>query len=195
MCEGIFSMIPILIAGPAVEPLALDEMRAFLRLDDSGEDDLVAALIRAARQCVEAASGCVMIAQTWRIALDLWPVDHVVSVPLSPLISIEAIRVFDAAGLTTVLAPALYRVDAAFDPARILIDAAAAAPGRSLHGVEIDVCVGYGTLADAVPEPLRHAIRIMVARWFENRGDAADPSQPLAADLVALLAPFRRARL
>jgi uncharacterized phiE125 gp8 family phage protein len=38
-------MNPILIDGPAVEPVALADMRAFLRLDDAAEDDLVTALI------------------------------------------------------------------------------------------------------------------------------------------------------
>jgi len=32
---------PVLIAGPAVEPVSLAEMRAYLRLDDGAEDDLV----------------------------------------------------------------------------------------------------------------------------------------------------------
>jgi uncharacterized phiE125 gp8 family phage protein len=188
-------MNPILIAGPAVEPLALADMRAFLRLDDTGEDDLVAALINAARQCVEAASGRIMMAQTWRLAIDLWPDDRVVGVPLSPLISVDAVRVFDAAGVAMVLPPPLYRVDDTFDPARVLVDATAPIPGRSRHGIEIVVRVGYGTLADTVPGPLRHAIRMLVARWFENRGDASDPVQPLPPDVLALVAPFRRPRL
>lgn len=50
-------MNPILIAGPAVEPVTVAEMRAFLRLDDAAEDELVAVLITTARHRVEAASG------------------------------------------------------------------------------------------------------------------------------------------
>ena len=42
-------MTPLLIAGPAVEPVTLAAMRDYLRLDDTAEDDLVAALIKAAR--------------------------------------------------------------------------------------------------------------------------------------------------
>ena len=38
-----------LLAGPALEPLTLDETRLWLRLDASDEDQLVVALIRAAR--------------------------------------------------------------------------------------------------------------------------------------------------
>ena len=186
-------MNPIPIAGPAVEPVTLADMRAFLRLDDGAEDDLVASLVRIARHSVEAASGRMLIAQTWRLGLDRWPTDRVVSVPLSPLIGVDAIRVLDAGGLASLVAPALYRVDVASDPARVVVDAAVPSPGRWSQGVEIDVWVGYGTIADAVPAPLRHAIRMLVARWFENRGDA--PAQPLPPDVLALIAPFRRARL
>jgi hypothetical protein len=35
---------------------------------------------------------------------------------------------------------------------------------------------------------------IMVARWFENRGDVAGV-QDLPPEALALVAPFRRARL
>jgi hypothetical protein len=45
-----------------------------------------------------------------------------------------------------------------------------------------------------VPEPLRLAVKILVARWFENRGDIAG-EQILPPDALALLTPFRRARL
>jgi uncharacterized phiE125 gp8 family phage protein len=188
-------MNAIPIAGPAVEPLTVLEMRAFLRLDDAAEDDLVATLVRTARHCVEEASGRRLIAQTWRLALDRWPDDRLVRVPLSPLIAVEGIKVFDAGGLATVVAPALYRVDAETDPARIVVDPAAPIPGRSSHGVEIEVRVGYGAGAEAVPAPLRHAVRMLVARWFEHRGDAPDTGGPMPPDVLALIAPFRRARL
>jgi uncharacterized phiE125 gp8 family phage protein len=45
-----------------------------------------------------------------------------------------------------------------------------------------------------VPDPLRLAMKIMVAYWFENRGDVAG-AQSLPPDALALVAPFRRARL
>jgi len=186
-------MNAVLVAGPAVEPIGLDEMRAFLRLDDSAQDDLVASLIKATRHCVEASSGRLLIAQTWRLALDRWPESPAVSLPLSPLIAIETIRVFNGTGTAEILASALYRLDAAADPPRVIIDAVAPAPGRSLHGIELDLRVGYGATADAVPAPLRQAIRMLAARWFEHRGDETDIQLP--PDLLALIAPFRRPRL
>src|SRR5215210_3134221 len=104
-------MTPLLIAGPAVEPVALAEMRAYLRLDDEAEDDLVAALVTAARLVVEAASGRQLVEQTWRLVLGRWPCGRAVLLPLSPLIRVERVRVFDHAGAATDLAAALYRAD------------------------------------------------------------------------------------
>ena len=44
------------------------------------------------------------------------------------------------------------------------------APGRPAPGIELDVMVGYGDAAVDVPEPLRQAIRLLIAHWYENRG-------------------------
>ena len=57
----------------------------------------------------------------------------------------------------------------------------------------MEVRAGYGATAEDVPAPLRQAVRLIVARWFENRGDA-DPG-PAPPDVMALVAPFRRVRI
>jgi uncharacterized phiE125 gp8 family phage protein len=187
-------MTPLLIAGPAVEPVTLPEMRAYLRLDDGAEDDLVAALVKAARLVVEAACGRQLVEQTWRFVFDRWPGGRNVRLPLSPLIRVERIRVFDAAGAPADLTPALYRAESASDPPRVVVGSAAPEPGLSSEGIHLDAAVGFGPASTDVPAPLAQAIRLLVARWFENRGDApADTTLP--PDVAALVAPYRRARL
>ena len=59
---------------------------------------------------------------------------------------------------------------------------------------EIDLRAGYGASGQAVPAPLRLAIRMLAARWFENRGDLLG-QQTLPPEVETLLAPFRRSRL
>src|SRR3954471_23849895 len=112
-------MIPLLIAGPAVEPVTLAEMRAYLRLDDEAEDDLVATLVKAARLLVEAASGRQLIEQSWRLVLDRWPARRTLLLPLSPLIRVERVRVFDRDGVGTDLATTLYQAERGCDPPRL----------------------------------------------------------------------------
>jgi uncharacterized phiE125 gp8 family phage protein len=187
-------MQPILIEGPAVEPVSLAEMRAHLRLDDAAEDTLVAGLIKAARLVVEAACGRVLIAQRWRIVLDRWPRERVVDLPLSPLIAVERISITDAAGEAVDCPPAAYAAEPGCDPPRLAVFAAVPEPAPERAGIAIDLIVGFGASADDVPAPLKLALKMLVTRWFENRGDVTG-AQSLPTEALALVAPFRRARL
>jgi len=92
----------------------------------------------------------------------------------------------------------VYFADTASLPSRIGLAGSVPAPGRVLNGIEIDITVGVGATASAVPEPLRQAVRLTLAALYENRGDVSDPAEnpgllPLAAQ--ALVAPWRMGRL
>ncbi len=189
-------MIPILIAGPALEPLSLEEVRAWLRLDTNDEDTLVCALVKAARCAIEQAARRALIAQTWRLRLDRWPLDRILHLPLSPVLSLDAVRVFDAAGTPAALDLKGFYIDQSYTT-RLFCDVAPPAPGRLRGGIEIDITVGYGTQALAVPEPLRQAMRMLIAYWFEHRGDALHESSigHLPPAIAAAVVPYRRARL
>jgi uncharacterized phiE125 gp8 family phage protein len=189
-------MNPILVEDPSVEPVTVPEMRGWLRLDDGAEDALVAGLITAARLAVEAAAGRVLIETRWRLVLDAWPAGRVVRLPLSPLIAVDAVQVRDGLGALQALLASAYRIDAASDPARVLVVATAPEPGVTPGGIAIDIRAGFGPSAATVPEPLRHAVRLLVARWFEHRGDDVEPVRgALPDDVLTLVAPYRRARL
>ena len=186
-------MIPIFVDGPAVEPITLPEMKAYLRLDDDAQDELVSGLIRAARLMVESASRRLMIEQGWRVVMDRWPQDGKVLLPLSPLLAVDGIKVLDAAGVATDIALASIETDTASDPPCIAVSNAPE-PGKAKNGIEIKLRAGYGPSSDAVPATLRLAIKILVAHWFENRGDIVG-GQILPPEAMALVAPFQRARL
>jgi uncharacterized phiE125 gp8 family phage protein len=186
-------MIPIFVDGPAVEPITLPEMKAYLRLDDDGQDDLVSGLIRAARLMVESVSRRLLIEQGWRIVMDRWPQGGRVLLPLSPVLAVDGVRVIDAAGVATEIALDSVELDAASDPPCMAVPGAPE-PGKARHGIEIELRAGYGASPDAVPDTLKLAIKILVAHWFENRGDVTG-EQILPPEAMALVAPFQRARL
>ncbi len=187
-------MTPIPISGPAVEPVTLAAMRAYLRVDHVAEDDLIAGLVRAARLLVEAASRRILVEQTWRVVLDRWPESRVVNLPVSPLIAVDRIRVATGPAVAVDLPVSSYSADAAADPPRVAIGAGVPEPGVPAGGIAIDLRAGYGAAPEAVPEPMRLAVQRQVARWFENRGDVAG-EQSLPPEDLALLAPYRRIRL
>ena len=68
-------------------------------------------------------------------------------------------------------------------------------PGRKIAGIEMRIRAGFGASAANVPAPLRQAILMLAARWFENRGDAATDATALPVEIAALVNPFRRMRL
>jgi uncharacterized phiE125 gp8 family phage protein len=189
-------MIPILTTPPALEPVTLDEARQFLKIDGTAEDDLVSALVVAARLIVEAQSGRMLIQQRWRLVLDAWPASGVLRLPLAPLIAVASARVFNAAGVPSVLAAGLVAPDPGHDPPQLTIAPQVPQPGRIAAGIEIEIDVGFGAARADVPAPLRQAVLHLAARWHENRSDLAMGPQPeLPAAVMALIRPYRRARI
>lgn len=185
-------MSAILLIPPSAEPWSVAEAKTFLRVEHGDDDAVIAALIAAARAHVEALSRRALLVQRWRFVLDAWPSNGRLSLRLGPLRSVVAARVFDAAGNAHSIDPSTFVVDAA---ASIIASPSFALPlpGRACAGIELDVELGYGALASDVPDALRHAIRLLVAHWYENRGLAAIGANVamLPAGLGALVAPYR----
>ena len=187
-------MIPVLIDGPTVEPISLAEAKLWLKIDGAEEDDLISALIVAARLMVEAETGQVLIGQNWRLVGDTWPESELVPVWIGRILSVTGGRVYAANGTATPIAANRFTVIAGMVPPSILpLDRPL--PGRAYAGIEIDIRLGYGELAANVPETIRLAIRRLVTLWYENRGDRGDPQAGLPPQIRALLRPFRRVRL
>lgn len=189
-------MFPTLIDGPAGEPVSLSEMKTWLRLDGDDEDDLVMALVTAARLTIEASTRRFMMAQTWRLTLDGWPPGGTLRLPLAPVRHLVAARVWTGEGVSVAVPPGSLRLRAGDDPATLRVAGPVPLPGVADGGIEIDLSVGFGATAAQVPAPLRQAVRVLATRWFENRGDGIDPqAQDLPRDILVLTAPYRAARL
>ncbi len=183
------------ITSPAVEPVSLDEVKRHLRVSGTDEDGVIAALIAAATRAVETATDRALIVRRMRLRLDAPPADGIVTFPLSPLQSVEAVRIRDRTGGSVSVPLADLRVDAASDPPRLTTAGTWPSPDTPFGGIEIDFTAGYGPTPAAVPEPLRLAVRMLAARWFERRGDDEPGRGPISGDVAALIAPFRRPRL
>ena len=154
-------MPSIALTAPALEPLSLDEAKAYLRVATVDDDELIAALIAGARGHVEAQTHRALITQSWRISRDAWPADGRIAVLPAPLQTLDAARVYDAGGVAHAIDTQAFVVDTVSAPAMLLFPPwSLAVPGRARAGIELDVTVGYGAAGSAVPEPLRLAIRL-----------------------------------
>jgi hypothetical protein len=194
----------MLLTPPAVEPVGLNEAKAYLGVLDSAEDNLISNLITAARQAVEQYCGRVLINQSWRLTLDTWPQEAIVNgglrddgallaanhrlgggvvaiqLPKPPLQAVLAIRVYSAAGLAATISASNYVVDGAATPGRVVMTSGASLPviGQTARGLEIDFTAGYGATANDVPAVLRQAVLQAVKALYGRDGD-----QSLAAAL------------
>ena len=187
-------MPAILLNAPASEPVSLAEAKSYLRVEHDDDDDLIAALIAAARVQVEAQTRRALITQTWRLVRDVWPAGGALPILPVPLREVTAIGVYDADGMIQPLDVDDFHIDTVSAPA--ILDfgrGAPPAPGRLHAGIEIDIEAGYGDAAADVPEPLRQAIRLLVAHWYENRRIVAASGEvaSLPVSVSALIAPFR----
>ena len=181
---------------PAVEPVSLAEAKEHLRVGHESEDELIAGLIRTARQEVERATGTALISQSWRLVLDDWPGEDTVLLRRDPVREILSITIFDADGAGSVLAPGHYQLDGFSAPARLFLRKRPA-PGLELNGIEIDFLAGFGEAGTDVPDLLKRAILMLAAHWYEFRGVYGAGSQPVSfpGEYQRLIGGWRKPRL
>lgn len=189
-------MSAMLLTAPAVEPVSLAEAKAFVRVEHNDDDDIISALIAGSRIHIESQTRRALITQMWRLVRDAWPASGRIDVRPGPLQTLNAVRLLDAEGNAATVDLQAFVPDKAAS-ALAFAPWSLAAPGRIAAGIELDVTVGYGDAAIDVPEPLRQAIRLLVAHWYDNRGLAAvgQTVAILPSTVAALIAPYRMVAL
>jgi uncharacterized phiE125 gp8 family phage protein len=184
-------MASLLLAPPSVEPLSLAEAKAFLRIETAEDDPLIAAFISAARLHVETQTGLALVTQSWRMVLDCWPANGRIAVRPAPLQALGAARVFDFDGEVRAVDGQAFVSDLSTSTLSFM-PWALPMPTRIAAGIELDFTAGFGDAASHVPEPLRQALRILVAHWHENRAIVAGAEVvPVPSNAAALIAPYR----
>lgn len=187
----------VLLSGPVTEPLTLSEVKAHLRVDGAVEDALMQSLMLTSRLHIEAALGLALITQSWRLVLDAWPADGIVNLPIAPIQSLTEIRVMSSDGTPRVVADTQYALDSSRRPARLIAKDNWPTPGRKFAGIEIDFVAGFGANASAVPEPIRQALLLLVAHWYEHRDpiEIGTPATAVPQAVCRLLHPYCAVRL
>lgn len=167
-------MTSIRLNDPAIEPVAVEEMRAHLRLNGSEEDSSLSGFLKAARTHIEQATRRALISQSWRLYLDGWPVGRIVRLPVSPVQSVDQITVYDRDGNASQLQSSDWQLDRSTQPERVKIKLGVGLPASDMMAAEIDFTAGYGAAASDVPENFRQAVRLLAGHWFEHREAGTD---------------------
>lgn len=185
-------MTIISLSAPAVEPLALADVKAHLRLADATEDDYILGLVKVARDHLERAAGLVPVTRRYRLHLDQIPGDGVIQILKGPVQSIDRIQAFDAAGLPQDVPASKFPFERDGVPARLYTPPGLLA-GLAVNGLDVDFTAGFGLAATDVPDSMRRALMLHVAQMFEYRGAVSLADQPavLPDGYDRLLAPFR----
>lgn len=62
-----------LISAPEVEPVSVDDLKQYLRLDTSADDNLLPGFIQAAREMAETMLWRTLVTTTWELVFDTFP--------------------------------------------------------------------------------------------------------------------------
>jgi uncharacterized phiE125 gp8 family phage protein len=184
-----------LLTPPALEPVTLAEAKDWLKIDGSDEDQIINALIISARLSVEAATGLMLITQSWRLAFDAWPLSGRLNLIHAPLQTVSALRIYDVNGMSKLLDLTGLDVSSGRQP-KLVLKSALPQSSKMVDGIELDLILGFGNSAASVPEDLKLAIKMLVAFWHENRGDGTSGVSVRWPDSIsALLHPFMPRRV
>lgn len=182
-----------IITPPASEPISLAEAKLFLRVDHNSEDDLIATLISAAREAVEAGCGRALITRRVRESLDIWRREAAQGavMGLGPVTEVVAVRLLADNGAQSVIDPERYHLEGHRDRPRLVFPPGLPATLRSAGGIEIEYDAGYAEEAADLPVALRLATLQIVASLYELRQGSGGVPETARA----LMRPFAPARL
>lgn len=171
-----------LITPPTEEPVSLAAFKEHIKVDGADEDAGLAGFLLAARRTIEARYNLALIAQGWRLTLDAAPAE--VALPLSPVLSIDAVGIVRG-GVTETLPSSAYE---AVTGARPQVRLKASWPDA---GLVIAFTAGWASAA-ALPEELKLAVKTLAAHFHERREGEAGDGAPGA---LRILSAYRQVRL
>jgi uncharacterized phiE125 gp8 family phage protein len=193
------------ITEPTVEPLTLAEAKAQCKVEFTDDDDLITALIQAARDYAENRIERSLCMQTWMLTLDSFPGPSFMGVPFGksysiprhaivlerpPVQSITSIVYTDVGGSTQTM-PTTDYVDLTYGGTQRVDDLCRITPvfGKiwpinlpQIGSVRVTYQAGYGT-PNEVPAGIRAWIKLRVAALYENREEVVVGTRVTVSEL------------
>lgn len=178
-------------------PVSLDTAKRHLNITTDYDNDVIAGLLEVARATVEERTQRALITQTLDVTYDAPPGGGGPwLLPRGPVASVTSVTTYNSSNVSAVLSSAAYRLDSVSLPPRLLLNSGYSWPSdvRDTTAAVIRIVAGYGATPALVPAPLRQAMLLLVAHWYENREQAvltgAVPQQ-IPFGVEQLWAPYR----
>lgn len=167
------------------------EVKNYLKVDDATDDALIAAMLKAARQAVEARQNISTLTKTIVQKLERFPssykvatdYENVIKLLVYPVVSVSSITYLDENGALQTLAQNLYEVDTYRGIIGEAVDQDFPDTYLSLNDVTITYTAGFGTAATDCPSDIRIAVLKLIANMYDNRGDSVY-KMPTASDVM-----------
>ena len=190
--------------------ISLADMKGFLRVDGTADDDQITAYIATATEAVKQYTRRALLTETLVFKADgftdltgddrilaLGPGVHTVSrpyllggggtldLPFAPLQSVTSIVTYDRGNNANTYSADNYQTD--LTSGRIYLNEGAVWPSdlRAQDAVQVTYVAGYGS--GSIPAPIVEAIRLHVSSLYDGTCDG------IGVQSKALLAPYRRA--
>lgn len=172
---------------PAAEPLLKAALRRHLLIDGTDHDTVLEELELVARKAAETFTGRQFITATLELTLDRFP--GRITLPRPPLQSVTSVKYDDDDGVEQTVDAADYTVQTAQHSGFIVPAYSETWPTPRAHvgAVRVLYVAGYGDSGSDVPDPILHAIRLMVGGWFEDRELVGE----IPVGATRLLRPYR----
>ena len=176
------------VTEPSLEPISVDEVKTFGRIDGSSEDTLLEGFITAVRKAAEEYLGRALVTRPMKLHLDYWP-GMEVELPRPPLYSItKVVTITEDDVETTYDSDSYFTVNTAI-PGKIVIKNGSTPPintNRYVSGYAVEYYAGYNdpaldpavdadTIRATIPAPIREAMKLWVMQVYENRELSPDP--------------------
>lgn len=163
----------VLVTGPSVEPITTAEAKTHLNVSGTSKDTYIDSLIVTARKQIERYLNRVLINQSWKVYYDRWK--HELLIPFGNLSTVTTVKYYSDDGtFTTLDANTYYWVVTTTEPGRIVRKYDVTYPelqdGRP-DAIEISFTAGYGASGSAVPDDIKHAMKLLITNYYEHRGD------------------------
>jgi uncharacterized phiE125 gp8 family phage protein len=173
------------ITEPVIEPVTLEELKLFGRIDGEDEDLLLTNFIVSARMAAEQYLRRSLITRTIRARIDYW-LQNQLELPMPPLITVSKIATVNEDGTETEFDSDNYYVVNDAIPGKVIIKQGISKPytyDREKGGIIIEYTAGYGAEPDDIPNPIRTGIMLWAMNIYENRVISNDPPPEALATL------------
>ncbi|MGB0443323.1 MAG: head-tail connector protein [Flavobacteriaceae bacterium] len=166
---------------PTIEPITLTEAKNHLKMDEiTVDDDLITALIKAAREDVEASLNRKLVDTRIVEYYSGWGKDvkygECLRLSLSPILEVMQIDYTDKDGNNQSLATDQYQNSLVVEPHYIYSGVGKTFPtlqAGAANPVRVTYRAGYGTAASDVPSVIKQAILLQIGYLYDNRDDKA----------------------